>query len=453
MTALQQLGEFVAESPAPPPRMREKLALHIADTVGAWLAGMGTPEGAALLRWQRSLREGAAAGTMQGLRLDVATHCALARLSEIDDIHLASTTTPGALVIPAAIATAAAVSGCDAAALAAAIIAGYEIMIRLGEAMGGPALLQRGIWPTYVTAPAGVAAVAARILGLDARQATNALALALTRSAPGVGHHNAATTARWLAVGQAAETGLTAALAARAGFTADLGLLDGAFLSAIYGIELNPAVLTAGLGEQTRLGEVSFKPWCAARQTMAATQALLEIVEAGVAPGAVVQVKAFVLPPHRRMIDHGVTAGDRSSYLTSLPYRMAVALLAPQDALDVRAPDEVPPELRAFMDRIAVEPDESLLQNYPREWPARVEVTTATGSHERTVAHVPGDPARPLDAASVKDKFQRGAMPATAAKAAARLFQQALGLAEGKTSASGLLAAITESSEFPSPGR
>jgi 2-methylcitrate dehydratase PrpD len=153
------------------------------------------------------------------------------------------------------------------------------------------------------------------------------------------------------------------------------------------------------------------------------------------------------------MIDHGVTAGDRSSYLTSLLYRMAVAVLAPQAALDVRAPDEVPSELRAFMDRITVEPDESLLRDYPRQWPARVEVMTATGGHERTVAHVPGDTARPFDAASVKEKFHRVPMPAAAARAASRLFAQALGLAQGKTSASGLLRAIAEFSEHPSSDR
>ena len=44
-----------------------------------------------------------------------------------------------------------------------------------------------------------MAAVTARLLGLDARQAAQALALALTRASPGVGHHGAATTARWLA--------------------------------------------------------------------------------------------------------------------------------------------------------------------------------------------------------------------------------------------------------------
>ena len=80
-------------------------------------------------------------------------------------------------------------------------------MVRLGAAIGGPSVLYRGIWPTYVAAPFGVAAVAARLNELDAAQAAHALALALTLAAPGVGHHNAATTSRWFAIGKPRRTG------------------------------------------------------------------------------------------------------------------------------------------------------------------------------------------------------------------------------------------------------
>ncbi len=76
-------------------------------------------------------------------------------------------------------------------------------------------MLYRGIWPTYFAAPLGIAAVAARLLGSTTRKTAHALALALTFAAPGVGHHNAATTSRWLAVGNAARNGLAAAQAAQ----------------------------------------------------------------------------------------------------------------------------------------------------------------------------------------------------------------------------------------------
>src|SRR5437879_8138550 len=67
------------------------------------------------------------------------------------------------------------------------------------------------------TAPFGIAAATSRLLKLDAKQSANALALALTLTAPGVGQHHALSTSRWLAVGSAASNGLSAALAAHYG--------------------------------------------------------------------------------------------------------------------------------------------------------------------------------------------------------------------------------------------
>ena len=120
--------------------------------------------------------------------------------------------------------------------LEAAIVAGYEAMIRLGVAIDGPSVLYRGIWPTYFAAPFGVAAVAARLMRLGPELTANALSIALIAASPGTGHHAAVSTARWLAVGQAAARGLQAAIAAGAGFTSDVKIADGDFLKNIYGV-------------------------------------------------------------------------------------------------------------------------------------------------------------------------------------------------------------------------
>src|SRR5262245_55250908 len=154
MTTLETMGAFVARGirGRVPEKTRALAVLHVMDTVGAWIAGARTSEGQALLR-AASARDGG---------LDVATPCALARLSEVDNIHLASATTPGGIVIPAALTVAAARPGTDGTALLEAIVAGIEAMVRLGAAIGGPSVLYRGIWPTYFAAPFGAAAVAAR---------------------------------------------------------------------------------------------------------------------------------------------------------------------------------------------------------------------------------------------------------------------------------------------------
>jgi 2-methylcitrate dehydratase PrpD len=422
MTAIETLGAALAQFRTAdiPDTVHGKLRLHMADVIGAWFAGTQTGEGKALIAFRASRRAHAPGANAAD---DLAANCALARLSEADDIHLAAMTTAGSIVVPGALALARDLPGADAGELSAAIMAGYEAMIRLGLAINGPAVLYRGIWPTYFAAPVGIAAVAARLLRLDATQTAHALALALTYASPGVGHHNAPTTSRWLAAGHAARNGLEAALAAQAGFTSDLKLVDGGFLANVYGLTPNAAALTDGLGATWKLAEVSFKPWCAARQTMAATQALREILAEGVAPADVTEIRAAVLPPHLRMIDHGVTAGDRASHLTSLPYQMAVAALAPDAALDVaQSPHTVALPLRAFMQRITVVGDEALLADYPAAWPSRISVATSAGTREHAVSHVPGDPQRSLDRQDVAAKFHTLVAPVIGRERAGEVF-------------------------------
>ncbi len=397
MTALEQLGAFVATH-RPDQRARAEVRLHTADLIGAWIAASGTTEGRMLLAFRQDA---------DGLADRVAINVALARLSEIDDIHLSSMTTPGAIVVPAALTIAATLPDVTADDITAAIVAGYEAMIRLGAAIDGPSVLYRGIWPTYFAAPFGAAAVAARLFKLDDKQAANALATALIMAAPGAGHHAAPTTARWLAVGYAAGRGLQAALSAGAGFTSDLKLADGDFLKNIFGITLNAALLGGGLGGLA-LSQTSFKPWCAARQTMAATQALKEIMAEGVSAESILRIGVAVLPPHLKMIDHGVTAGDRFSHLTSVQYQMAVAALESDQAYSLSGPSgAISPALAAFMSRIQVRGEEALLgAGYPQAWSARVTVT-ASSRRECIVTHVPGDPARPFNEADLKAKFMR----------------------------------------------
>jgi 2-methylcitrate dehydratase PrpD len=434
MTALEQLGAYVAHgAQRVPPDIIALLRLHVADTIGAWIAATPTAEGRALSRFQAAAQPEAGDRTGDMLR-DVAVNCALARLSEIDDIHLASMTTPGGIVVPAALTL---VQAPNAArdSLAPAIIVGYEAMIRFGLAIQGPMILYRGLWPTYLAAPFATAAVAARLLGLNASQSAHALALALTLASPGVGHHGAATTARWFAVGQAARNGLTAALAAQQGFTSDLDILDGAFLHNVYDIKLDPSALVDRLGERHALAEVSFKPWCAARQTMAATFGLTQLMDDGLAADDITDIKVLLPSPHVKMVDHGVTNGDRASHLTSVPYQLAIAAIMPEAAYDVvQSPAAISDELRAFMDKVKVESDESLLLDYPRLWRAHVRIASRKGPRESDVSHVPGDPDRAFDSGDIKAKFRRFVGPVLGGETTERMLECSLSALEHQQS-------------------
>ncbi len=399
-----------------------KLRLHVADTIGAWIAATQTPEGKALISFRHRLPIGHA--VERNLHDDLATHCALVRLSEIDDIHLASMTTPGSIAIPAAVTLAANLHETDIDSVAAAMLAGYEAMIGLGLVIKGPNVLYRGIWPTYFAAGFATAAVTARLLRLNLEQTAHALALALTLASPSVGQHHAVTTARWFSVGNAARNGLTAALGAQSGFTADLDILRSRLFPEVYGIEPDIAVMVGNTA--LAFSEVSVKPWCAARQTMAATQALREILESGVRAAEIAEITAYVLPPHLRMINHGITLGDRASFLTSLPYQLAIVALQPSHMADLNLAAEVPlSSLHGFMGRVKVAAEDALLADYPARWPARIVVEASSGRRELRIDCVPGDPERPLTKAEIEKKFSHFAEP-LASDTAAKLLQSSL---------------------------
>ena len=131
---------------------------------------------------------------------------------------------------------------------------------------------------------------------------------------------------------------------------------------------------------------------------------------------------SFVLPPHVKMIDHGVVAGDRASHLTSLPYCMAVAAVAPDLAFDVQ---QSPPTCRRWCARSWRKSRsrriEACFPTIRDVWPARVTVVAGTDRHERLVSHVPGDPARAFDRARVREKFLRFVAPVIGTEKAERI--------------------------------
>src|SRR5712691_9538617 len=165
---------------------------------------------------------------------------------------------------------------------------------------------------------------------------------------------------------------------------------------------------------------------------MAAAQALREIIEEGVPPSTMSNLVVCVPPPTLQMIAHGIVAGERASYLTSVSYQMALVALRPDATIDVRqTPESVPAEIRDFMAKISVRADEGLLRHYPKSWPAHLVVTTASARHEKLVLHVPGDPERTLDESQVSAKFWRLVAPLVGDQASEELLRLANGALDG----------------------
>ena len=155
MTVISQLADFVvqANTAALPVGEQALQRRHVSDAVVAAAAGARTAEARSLA----ALLGGRAFPEIIGQR------AATIRLSEIDDIHLPSCTTPSATAVAVAFSLAAQAERFDPVAVASAIWAGTEVMTRMGRAVRGPDILYRGVWPSCFAAPLAVAASAARM--------------------------------------------------------------------------------------------------------------------------------------------------------------------------------------------------------------------------------------------------------------------------------------------------
>jgi 2-methylcitrate dehydratase PrpD len=400
VSLIAELASFVvgANASGLPPPDRERLRLHVADTVVAALAGANIAEG-------RALRE---FGGDAGLAGQIGRQAAAARLTEIDDIHLASCTTPSAGIVPVALRLAAHLRAFDPDRVASAIWVGTEITTHLGLAINGPQVLYRGIWPSYFAAPVGAAAAAARMLGLDEARAAHALSLALMLIAGGVGRIHGAPSGRWFLYANAVAGGVAAAFAARAGYTGDPELLDKEWLADTHGVALDHDVLADKLGAVSVYSSLSMKPFCSAKQAIAAVEAFRALLQEGVQTDAITKVRVRVPKAYVAMIATRAVPGARQSTMVSVAHQLALAGLAPQRLYDVdRSTPDVDEALMQLAAKIEIVPDAALEAFYPQHWPAEVEVEAGGQIFRRRVVAASGDPEHPLDRAALDDKAHR----------------------------------------------
>ena len=381
---------------------QDALRVHVLDTICAFVVGQATPDGQAVLAMQRSGRGALSRSPLD----DVAVRCAITRLTEIDDIHLPSGTTPGSIVVPTAITLSKHLGVTDAGRFGAAVTAGFEAMTRLGRAVNGQEIVYRGIWTTYFCAPFGAAAVAARLLDLTERQTAHALSMALIMTAGRIGKPGAEKTSRWLMAGHGARAGCFAALSAADDYTGDLDLLDGAWMASAHGLETDAAAFTDGFDGGSVAAEISTKPYCSAKQLIAAICGFEEILGRGIDPDAIDHVVVSVPETYAAMIDHGVIAGNRLSSVTSAPYQLSLAAYDKAGLFDVaRSEYRLSDDITGLMTKISVAVDNDLAAHMPSNWPARVDVAAGGRAEQITLIEAPGDPAAAFDLAKMTEKF------------------------------------------------
>lgn len=312
----------------------------ILDTFGCILGGSGEPGIAELTRvlggWggaeqsQVILRQWRLPAPQAALLNGSMAHA----LDFDDTLDHGGSIHPGASVLAAGLAISDLLGGVSGEQLLLAVAVGLDVSCRVALA----STVDRGWHRTAAMGVFGAAAAAGKLVGLDAGQMVNALGIAFSQAA---GNRqcilDGALTKR-LQAGQAASSGVLAALLAREGFTGAHDIFLGRFgFFALYQPGgYDAAKLTDGLGRQFRGDELSFKPYACGRPQHAILDAAIaartqlglgrsldvaEIASVEVAaPGATV-AEQFAGASHKRRPTQIVEAQF------ALPYLIAAAIV------------------------------------------------------------------------------------------------------------------------------
>jgi 2-methylcitrate dehydratase PrpD len=338
---------------------------------------------------------------------------AAAHSLELDDVSNESSSHPGVVVFPAALAIAELV-GCDGRRLIEAVVAGYEVMIRLGKALNPASHYARGFHPTGTCGAFGATAAAAKILGLSQGEIVNALGIAGSQAAGSMEFLTDGSWVKQLHPGWAAHSGIIAALLARRGFSGPATILEGrsGFLHA-YSDNSDPDKLVVGLGDSFEVMKVSVKPHACCRYKQGPIDGILRIMkENGLGAPDVAEVKLGILkagfpivvePQEAKYSPRTVVAAQ-----FSMPFGAALAILYGRASLDEYTEANLKsPEVREMMKRVSCVLDADLDRVYPKQWPASVEIVIRDGRRFSTKVNYPrGDPENPLSWEEVIQKFE-----------------------------------------------
>lgn len=422
-----------------PPAVVASVKLCLLDFIGVTLAGAHEAPARAIVDFVRA-HGGVAEATVWGFAFKApAALAALANGSvghhlELDDGHILGHVHPGATVIPAAFALAER-RGASGRDLLAAVIAGYEVLIRAGRAMAASAMYDRGYHGPGLFGAFGAASAGAAMLRLDEQQATRAVGNCCLAPAATFQAFSEGASVKDLYCGWPAMVGTMAAQLAAAGIGGPRQIFEGklGFARAVAD-RSDLAGMTADLGRAWLLPTTYVKRHSACSFAHTMIDAVLSLNADGAIP--LEAVEHLTVRTHRFAADLDETNPQTlTAAKSSLPFCAALALTRGHPLLTDFTADALADEgVRRLASRTTIALDPALdARHAAREdrRPVRVEIGLADGRRlaaERDVAR--GWPEDPLDVQEITGKFQALVEPAYGPRAVHRLLDALASLEE-----------------------
>jgi 2-methylcitrate dehydratase PrpD len=316
----------------------------IADTVAACICGADMPWSRIVIDYAERTGPGGTSkilgrGTSVQAPAAALANGALGHSFELDSLtRPGAGAHPGATVLPPALAVAQQV-GASGKALIASVVAGNEVMIRIGRATGHTNEA-RGFHAPGTTGPFGAAVACGLLLGLDERKMTNALGIAgslaggLLEFARGDGG-----MVKRLHLGRASEAGVMAACLAAGGFEAPRTVIEGEFgFLKVFCTEWDKSHLTRGLGSDFVTMSAVLKRYPCHATAHAAVRAVRDLQAAHGFKGG--EIASIAVTGTQRMVErHNILEPpDLMLAQYSIPFCVALALF--REARDPESYDD-----------------------------------------------------------------------------------------------------------------
>ncbi len=306
--------------------------------------------------------------------------------ADYDDMHGVAAVHISSVAVPAALAAAESVQASGAQCLLA-LATGAEIGLRINTGAPPHQFHHRGLHGTGVAGPFAAAAIASKLLGLDAAATTDALGMAGSRSSGLMQTLIDGSWVKQLHPGWGVQGGITCALLAAEGFTGPHEVLEGKFgffNALLHGDEATFQFdhITDGLGERWILPDTTYKPWPNGVWNHASMEGTATIMSReGLSIGDVDRIDCFVPPICIPLVCEPREAklNPRSLYHMKFSLQYSVAMLAVLGAVEVDDYNEATlanREIHNFAARVDCHADPSML---PDTFPARVQLTTLDG--------------------------------------------------------------------------
>src|SRR6266568_9064918 len=267
------------------PAVRERVRYLLLDHLGVTLRGSLLPSSLATYTMVQAMNGSSNEGSTIFGR-DERAEAAWAALAngvaahglEMDDVENRSSLHPGVVVFPAVLALAEQI-GSQPADFYSAVIAGYEVTLRVGAALNPASSYERGFHPTAVCGTLGAAAASARLLRLTPEQTNMALGIAGSMAAGSMAYLQDGAWTKRLHPGWACHAGIMAARLAAAGFVGPASILESSygFLHA-YSSASDISQLVRKEEDEFAIMQVSIKPYACCRYMHGPIDCLFEII-------------------------------------------------------------------------------------------------------------------------------------------------------------------------------